>query len=309
MQHATYTSKEIYTLIDVPYFFLLWTQLYQIHLRYTLVPTGRSKEPTFLCAMLCAMGCAPLEKFFGPTRPFFPEDARAQVGTSRYLGRWSFFAVRIIFTLFILATLVVLIANPSGYNLTYVTNWSYTVYLVSLIMLTVCTAIPDAAIVNVISKITLPLYFTAATAAFMITPVFWIMLFKPPLTYRTVCVHGGTLLVFLLDLMAGSNVRFTIQQTVFPVGMFLLYLAFLWMRYAVWRNHPDFFWPYGFIDPQTYNGNFGVLFGVYVGFATFTFVSAIVVILLNRLFTTCSPNKKTSTFEEEENQQSSDNLA
>jgi len=250
------------------------------------------------------MGCAAAEKFFGPTRPFFPPDADRQVSTSSFLGKWLFFAMRLVLLLFLFATLVLLRVDERGFDLTYVTNWSYTIYIVAQILLASCTCMSDVSVrkgmLNIISKITLPLYFTAATAAFMITPVFWIMIYKPPMMYRTVVVHGGTLLIFLVDLLAGANLRFPIQLTVFPVAVLMLYISFLWIRFAIWRNHRDFFWPYGFIDPNKYHGNIGILIGVYLGFAAYTCFSGIVIILLNRIFSWCLPSKANRSFDEEE---------
>lgn len=245
------------------------------------------------------MGCEPLGKFFGPTRPFFPHDVGAQMSTSRYLGKWAYFALRSLLLVFLFATFGVLLSSEWGFDTTFVTNWSYLVYLVAQFLLTLCTVMP-ANMLDITAKIAMPLYFTAATAAFLITPVFWILLFKPPLMYRTVAVHGGTLLVFLVDLLAGTNVRFTIQMTVFPVVMLLTYIFFLWIRYAVWRNHPDFFWPYRFINPDTYGGNIGILIGIYIGFSAYTVSSGIVVILLNRLFHKCFPSKNEAFDQEPE---------
>lgn len=222
-------------------------------------------------------------EFWGPTKPFVGGDRGIESGGSFYVPTFVLFATRVLTLSFLLGMMIYLII-VGAFSLAFVTNWSYLLFTITWTFITATSLLlllRKTAFADKLARFAVPFHFVGVCAALYIIPVYYALIYEPPILFRQFVVHGGTFVCYLIDILLGSMMRFKIQYCLFTIAWFLLYLAFLWIRYAIWRNHPDFFWPYNFLDftvvaPAT-------LTGIYLGLFAFTVVVSVIVVLTNRL--------------------------
>ena len=236
-------------------------------------------------------GCA---QFWGPTKPFAGSDTGLESGASFYLSTPLFLVWRTLTLSFLVAVLIYLIIIGQ-LSLLYVTNWSYVLFTITWALITITSLmlqLRKTAFADMLAQFAVPLHFVSASASLYVVPVYWALLFESPALFRQVFVHGGTLVLYLIDIVLGSRIRFKIQYTVFAFAYFVLYIIFIWIRYAVWNQHPDFFWPYPFLDIKVTPP--ALLAGIYVGLLVFDIVVSVVMVLSTRLVPLCAAPRKLS---------------
>lgn len=188
----------------------------------------------------------------GTVPPVCPHDIVEQCATSRYLSLRTFVLVRISLLALLWYGLVLQVAEKI-YSLLFVTFWSYTLFLISYSALTATTALQlmkRETRTEAIAQFTVPLHFISATAALYVVPVYYCILDRRFPDLNAFIPHGGTLVVHLLDIVAGAKYRFKQQHVGFTLLYLVIYLTFTWSRYAMYHLNPDFSFPYAFLHPQ-----------------------------------------------------------
>lgn len=229
--------------------------------------------------------------FWGPTKPFIGGESGEEAGCSCFLGNKVFTGLRCLIFAFLLSTLFYLIATRKM-SLLYVTNWSYLLFTISysgLVLCSVLLVMGKWSTCDVAAKCVIPTYFVAASAALFIIPVYYALLGKPPFTFTNIVTHGGTFVAHMVEVMAGARYRFCLQYSLLCIAYILVYVAFLWARYAIQGSTPGFKWPYGFLDLK--KTPISALVGIYIGLLIWCLVSSLIVILTTRISTTCVSNK------------------
>lgn len=224
-------------------------------------------------------GCA---GFWGPTKPFFSADS-TQAGCSYYVDTKVMAAMRCLISVFLVSSFAYIIVIGK-LNMLFVTNWSYVLFTFSYISLTICSVMVVVGKwkwVDKLAKLVIPVYFLAATAALVVIPIYYAFLGKPPFEFFNVVTHGGTFIVHIVDIILGARYRFCLQYFVVTVAYLALYIAFIWIRFAIHGASPDFSWPYAFLDPK--NSSTGSLVGIYIGLLLWTVGASILVLLTTRL--------------------------
>lgn len=134
---------------------------------------------------------------------------------------------------------------------------------------------------NKVANFVVPLHFVTSTAALYVTPVYWIAQGRNPFVLRQLITHGGSFLLFLIDIALGAMYRFKIQYTLFAIVYFLAYVVFLYIRYALLRNDPSFFWPYQFLDFTIHTP--GMQAGIYAILTAFLLFTSVILVLITRI--------------------------
>lgn len=229
-------------------------------------------------------GCA---AFWGPTKPFLGGVSAFESSSSHYVSTAVLLTTRALSFILLTGTFGYLV-HEGRFEMQFLTSWSFALTIISFAVLTLTSALFVARqlkAVRIVAAIALPLHFVTASAALFITPVYYALLGNPPFDYGNIMPHGGTLLLCLVDLALGAALRFRVQYLAFLVGYILLYLIFVWIRYAAWNWHPDYGWPYGFLDFTTVSPATSV--GIYFGLAAWCIVAGIIMLFVTRLVGLC----------------------
>lgn len=231
-------------------------------------------------------GCA---AFWGPTRPFFGGHSTHEASASYYVPTTVLLVTRVLTVIWHIAMVVYFVLDKR-FMLTFLTNWSFLASLISFTALAVAsflTVTKKKRLSNKVAQVALPLHMIGAGSALYITPVYYALLGRPPFVYANVAQHGGPLLFVLMEFALGASMRFRIQEAFILVLYLLVYLVFLWIRYAVLRNRSDFSWPYEFLEFTTQSN--GATVGYYVGLTLWGFVAGVLLLLCTRLVGLCGP--------------------
>lgn len=203
-------------------------------------------------------------------------------GTSRLIPTWALLLSRTLSTIFIFASFVHVWVSR-GYSMLYLTNWSFLLLLLSFTWLTASSllvVIGRGHLADKACRHSAGAHFVASTMALYVVPVYFAFLGEPPFTFANLVVHGLQLIPIAADILLGARYRFRFAHVPLAMAFVALYVLMVWIRYAIWRRHRDFFWPYGFLDFEKQKP--GITVGFYIGFIVWAVVAALIILGLSR---------------------------
>lgn len=233
--------------------------------------------------------------FWGPFKPnaYFGGHSVAECAESLYLPTSVLFAYRLLAFLFILSVDIYLIVRGI-YRLQYYTILSSAMITVTFFLLTLCsflTLIDRSGLIHSTraANIIVPLHFIAGASSIYLTPVYYTILNAIYFNWWNAVLHGGTLLLFIFDFVLGAAFSPKMSYIALFFVFNLAYLAFVWIRHAIWRTHPDYNVLYPFFEH--WNQPTGFVIGLYAALVIGTIIVGFIALLITRITFCCGSNR------------------
>lgn len=242
------------------------------------------------------IGCC--RGFWGPFRPFLGGHSVVEAGASWYAPTSLLLVTRFCTSAFILSVLIYYLVTGE-YSLKFYTQISFLVLAISFLFLALCSLfVLVKRTPPLIASIAVPLHQVAACAAVYLTVVYWIFIYDGRLTFPGIAPHAINVGLVVIDFALGSATRFRLFYILFFVLYTLIYVAALWIYYAVRK-----IWIYDFLDTgRRSTGSNVVLYVVLVAWALADGLGVFVISRLFQLFMPQSmigPNAKLASHDDE----------
>ena len=223
--------------------------------------------------------------FWGPFKPYIGGHSVRECAESTYLPTIVLFVYRLLAFLFILSVDIYMI-TLGLYKLQYYTILSSALITITFFILALSSflvIINQSRILEAthIANILIPIHFIAGASSIYLTPVYYIILNAIYFSWFMAVLHGGTLLLFVIDFLLGA----AMVPRLFYVFLFFLfnlaYLAFVWIRHAIYRNYPDYNIVYPFFEH--WDQSIGFVIGLYVALVLGTIIVGFLAFLITRI--------------------------
>lgn len=247
----------------------------------TTLPQPSSVVSTDISDLSCCY------RFWGPFHPILGGHTIEEISTSLYLPTPIVLIYRLTFTIFLI-TNILYFTITGKYQLINFTVWGLIGLSLSFSLLSACTLTylltpaskkyeqhytPSK--IAFLSIITFQIF---ASSTLFIDVFYWLLLYNPQvnkLDLSNITAHATNFAFVLLEMILSCNMNLKVVYVFFLPCFLIVYLAFMWIRYAVTKD-----FPYNVFELE--GKSVGEIVLYYVGTLVWSFVASFMILLLSK---------------------------
>lgn len=227
-------------------------------------------------------------RFWGPFHPICGGHTIEEIATSLLLPTPLVLVYRLVFTIFLLTNLVYFLITKE-YSLMHFTVWGLAGLCISFALLSATTLtylltptpkkLQQCNASSPIAFVSIAFFQVFASAALFIDVFYWALLYDAKtdvLDLPTITSHATNFAFVFLEMLLSLNMNFKLIYMFFLPCVLIVYVAFMWIRYAITQNFP--YEVFEFDNKQV-----GEVVLYYVGTLLWSFIAGFVILLLSRV--------------------------